>query len=149
MKNTSYLEQLLRLRYEILGETFEVLAASHGLVVSVISQLATREGWKRRFPTIKPPSEKNSDGYEESVRTRLAIFNAAKELLLAGHIAYIESRILKRATEILEEDEGNNLRGMTMITGLIKSLQGPLTKKEAQDAGLPLLIVKDMTGTKK
>lgn len=149
MQNTSYLEQLLRLRYEILGETFEVLAASHGLVASVIRQLADREGWKQRFPTIEKPSEKTSDGYEELVRSRLTIFNAAKDLLLAGHIAYVESRLLERVTEILEEDEGSNLRGMTMITGLLKNLQGPLTKKEAQDAGLPLFIVKDMTGTNK
>lgn len=149
MQNTSYLEQLLRLRYEILGETFEVLAASHGLVASVIRQLATREDWKQRFPTIEKPSEKTSDGYEELVRSRLAIFNAAKDLLLAGHIAYVETRILEKATEILEEDEGNNLRGMTMITGLLKNLQGTLTKKEAQDAGIPLFVVKDMTGTKK
>lgn len=58
LQNTSYLEQLLRLRYEILGETFEALAASHGLVASVIRQLATREGWKQRFPAIKSPSGK-------------------------------------------------------------------------------------------
>jgi hypothetical protein len=149
IQNTSYLEQLLRLRYEILGETFEALAASQGLVASVIRQLATREGWKQRFPLIKSPSEKNSDGYEELVRARLAIFDAARDLLLAGHIAYAEGRILERVTEILEEDEGNNLRGMTMALGLLKSIQGTLTKKEAQDAGLPLFVLKDMSGTKK
>ena len=149
LQNTSYLEQLLRLRYEILGETFEALAASHGLVASVIRQLATREGWKQRFPAIKSPSEKNSDGYEELVRSRLAIFNAAKDLLLAGHIAYAEGRIFERVAEILGDEECNNLRGMTMALALIKSIQGSLAKKEAQDAGLPLFVVKDMSGAKK
>ena len=149
LQNTSYLEQLLRLRYEILGETYEALAASHGLVASVIRQLATREGWKQRFPAIKSPSEKNSDGYEELVRSRLAIFNAAKDLLMAGHIAYAEGRIFERVTEILGDEECNNLRGMTMAHALIKGIQGSLAKKEAQDAGLPLFVVKDMSGAKK
>lgn len=148
-KNSSYLEQLLRLRYEILGETFAALAASQGLPASVIRDLANREGWKQRFPVIKPPSEKTSDGYEELVQSRLAIFNAAKDLLLAGQIAHAEGCILKRVTEILGTEEGENLRGMTMALALLKSIQGTLTKKEAQDAGLPLFVVKDMSGTKK
>jgi len=148
-QNTSYLEQLLRLRYEILGETFEALAASHSLPASMIRLLAEREGWERRFPVIESPSEENSDEYEELVRSRLTIFSTSKDLMLAGHIAYTEGRILEKVTEVLDGEECSNLRGMTMALALIKSIQGSITKKEAQDAGIPLFVIKDLSGTKK
>jgi hypothetical protein len=115
----------------------------------MIRLLAEREGWERCFPVIESPSEENSDEYEELVRSRLTIFNTSKDLMLAGHIAYTEGRILEKVTEVLDGEECSNLRGMTMALALIKSIQGSLTKKEAQDAGIPLFVIKDMSGTKK
>lgn len=141
------------------------MASSHGLVVNVVQALATREGWKVRFPPLEEESVgtngvpavegslESGDAYVEQVRKRLEIFTAAKDFLLAGHLAYTECRILDALIDAIEsQTEGGatvDIKSLNSALSIAQNLRGSYIGNNKGDSALPTLLIEmDLTGTK-
>jgi len=155
----------LRLQYEILNRSLESLASELNIPLLAIEQEASNNKWVQWFPggdlVVDPASNLSVEDMEEECeefvtksKQRLAIYNIAKELLLAQKYLALEVKIIDEANNILDSSE---LDAKTIKA--LSSLYVDMTKTSVSnalasmsfgmdDSGLPTVIVKDLSGRK-
>jgi len=161
----------LRLQYEILNKSLAEIALDINIPLKAIEQEAENNDWVQWFPesnkidfedltiSLENEEEVRQELIEEYInhsKQRLAIYNIAKEILLAHRYFELEIRIVKEANEILNNLD--NLDAKTVKT--LSSLYVDMTKTSVSNAlaslsfqqdenGLPTVIIKDLSGQKK
>jgi hypothetical protein len=138
-------EAILRMRYEILGQSFDEIASGEEYSSDFLEKFAEQHGWRRVFDPVRPEQGNEEEFIEES-RKRLEVYEAAKGLYFAGKYAAVEGHILGRLSSsfAMESMSPNELR---TLTATLNALQGPAKKKTDQDDdGVPTVILKDFRG---
>ncbi len=157
---------LIRLQYEILGVPLEVLASRFELPLSLLEAEAEKNQWTRLWddddaPVIdedeEDPFSVKAEDYIDKTRKKLVAFSLAKEILLTQRYLDLESGILKKASEILENIDGssnavNATRTLAslyrdMAKGSISTGYNPSAVTIGTDeSGIPTAIIRDLSG---
>lgn len=154
----------LKMQYEILNKPIEEIARESGLQTRSIQQEAERDKWVQWFPepdlTVDPSKKHDTEAMQEisedfTARTkhRLAIYNIAKDLLLAQRYFMLEMKIIDKANNILEIQE-DSLSPSEIKT--LSSLYSEMSKQTItrvmqsvsltqDDNGIPTVIVKNLS----
>ena len=151
---------LIRLQYEILNTPLEVLAEMSGLSVSSL-EFESREdrgNWKQLWPDQPilvdgqtPDFDEYADMYIANTKKRLKVFSLAKDVYFLAKYADIESTILDKVKDLA--DEAKELKELNYAASVFKSVMSGtnlatvLQKMEDNDLGIPLLTIRDMSGT--
>ena len=154
---------LLKLQYEFLNTPIQELAANEGVPISIIETEIRNGQWVRRVPiTVTPLSDNATDEeiaiYQEQFldinQKRLKLYNLAKEILLAHRYLTLESAILTKAADLV--DQANiTQKDLKYLSALYKDLAsgtslGNISAIQiGEDAnGLPTAIIRDLSGGK-
>lgn len=138
-------EGILRLQYEILGQSFGEIASGENFSADFLRGMAEQHGWERVFPPVSP-KEGGEEVFIEEVRKRLDVYEAAKDLYLSGKFAAAEGNVLGQLNRSFESEilSPNELR---VITSTLNALKGHSRKKAGdEDDGVPTVILKDFRG---
>lgn len=152
--------QLLKLQYEILNVSAESIAQCTGLPLSAINEEIVRSGWTRLWPDEdelpleiaegEDEFKLASDRYIEKTRKRLYAYSLAKEVLLATRYLELESGLIAKANECLDTiDPQIGVAAVKTLSSLWKDMQKSAKTDlayNADDLGLPTVIVKDLSG---
>jgi hypothetical protein len=142
--------RLIYLQWAILGITNADVAQLLGYPNEAsATDLIVDEGWRRWFPPLDYESEEQ---YSEASELRLKVFTAAKELYLASKYADLESAVLDSASKVAA-DPKLAPKDLKQLSGLFSelrrhSLSDALTKAKGslEDAGVPKVIIRDLSG---
>lgn len=156
----------MRLQYEILNRPLKHLALENNVPLEMLRDEAADHGWKQWWPEpdliVIPDVDKDellivqSEAYLERTKRRLAVYNVSKEILLAQKYYELENKILDAALHILDladtlEPSSIQALGMLYKNLMSRSVSGAVVDMSfgVDDGGLPTVIVKDLSGTKR
>lgn len=157
---------LMRLQYEILNVPIETLAAQANCPPSILQSEADKHGWTQYWPEpdLELVQEQNKDNDEDALtseaeillersKRRLAIYNVAKEMLLAQRYLALESALITKATSVVENAESSSdLRSLSTVFKDLtaKSISGAMAALSfgQDEGGLPTVVIRDLTGQK-
>ena len=151
--------QLLKLQYEILNVSAESIAHSTGLPLEAVQDEITSKQWTRMWPDEDEPTleiaegedqfKLSSDRYIEKTRKRLYAYSLAKEVLLATRYLELEAGLISKANECLTTiDPAIGVGAVKALSSLWKDMQksgGAATTFNADDLGLPTVVIKDLS----
>jgi hypothetical protein len=164
---------VLRLQYEILNISAAQMAKETDIPESLIQETIEEEGWQQWWPE-EPPVEifkkqaaqaslvdddlsdsdllsQQSEDYIDRSRKRLQVYQLAKEIYLATKYLQLESALIGKAHEILEQCETLDATAIKQLSALYKDMKhhgvNSLLQAAVDDSGLPSLIVRDLSGT--
>ena len=132
--------KLLKLQYEVFGESVENLAESSEVSVGAIEYAVEEENWKQKPLAIAIRDWEYSDKLEDvntgvldEVKSRLGVLEALKRSALAPQYMAVEAAILNKALEIVRtlENESNAAGQLKQIAEVIASLKGDDAKAKA------------------
>lgn len=149
----------IKMRYEILGDSLQDLAAEYDLNPDALSHMAREDGWKQRnLPTVIFDSEPSdlatySEQLLEASQHRLNILSIYNQLHLRPEYVKLEHALIAKALLIADKLEPNSPFAATQLKSLVESLnalskragllQGAATQgqKEIDDNGLTVQII--------
>lgn len=166
--------QLVRLQYEILNTSIEVLANSTGLSKASIEFEAKRSGWVQLWPDLPPVTlapkatsrgtleaelinegtsvNSEIDDVIKTTQKRLQYFSLAKDAYLSIKYARAEAALLDKVYDLIEECA--TIDSVVYATKAFKSLVDgtslPSSRTKAlihdDEGGLPVFTMRDMSG---
>lgn len=156
----------MRLQYEILNRSLKHLALENSVPLDMLEDEAKDHGWKQWWPEpdliVDPDVDKDelliiqSDAYLERAKRRLAVYNVSKEILLAQKYYDLENKILDAALKLLEMTQTMAAPSVQALGMLYKTLMSRSVSSAVvdmsfgvDDGGLPTVVVKDLSGTKR
>jgi len=164
---------LLRLQYEILNKSLEQIANETGLPLSAIKVDATQGNWKQMWPDTTQSSTSQIDRdslssaemqelyaleqeqFTDRSKKRLQLYSLAKDMFLATKYLELEYLLIDRACKALE-DVDPGAAGIRQLAAVYKDLTAGTTLSaltkfslEVDDSGMPSVIIRDLTGSKK
>jgi hypothetical protein len=156
----------MRLQYEILNRPLEHLALENTVPLNMLEDEARDHGWKQWWPEpdliVDPDVDKDellinqSEVYLERAKRRLAVYNVTKEMLLAQKYYELENKILDAALELLNATVGMDAISVQALGALYKTLMSRSVSSAVvdmsfgvDDGGLPTVVVKDLSGTRR
>jgi hypothetical protein len=161
--------ELLRLQYEILNFSVADLAKQTGMPESIIQKEVDSQNWKQWWPTDKHFAEANpedeledsevfalqSEQYIDTAKRRLAVYTLAKEIHLAQKYLALESSLVDKAKDIVDEIKSSDAEAAAKMSRLFKDMttKNPLASLQSiqfgeDEGGIPTVIVRDLTGRK-
>lgn len=168
--------QLMRLQYEILNVPLSRLASESGLSESMINRTIEEEGWSQWWPEeetaiqLKKQRElslasedlhtasseeemlaQQSEEFVDRAKKRLQAYTLAKEIYLAQKYLQLESALITKAHAILEECPSLDPQAIKQLSALYKDMvskspMSTLLSLNADESGVPNLIIRDLTG---
>lgn len=99
---------------------------------------------------ILSPLEEGSQRYIKESTLRLQVFNIAKDIHLSHKYASFESALLDKAKELVET--ASEARDIASLSVVLSKLASKLTRQlelDADDGGLPMVIIRDLSGRDK
>ena len=167
----------VRLQHEILNYSIAQLAAFNNIPIHMLQAEADKGSWKQWWPesdlVIGPPSaggsisepevEADVDGsfigqselFLDRSKRRLAVYNVAKEMLMAQKYFELEAGIVDAALKVLETTEVHEAATVHTLGHLLKNLMSNSVANAmvnmnfgVDDGGLPTVIIRDLSGTK-
>ena len=158
--------QHMRLQYEILNRPLEHLALENNVPLEMLVEEVADHNWKRWWPEpdliVTPDIDKDelllaqSEAFLDRAKRRLAVYNTAKEMLLAQKYYELEDKILSAALRILDSADDMDGSSVLALGVLYKNLMSQSVSRAVidmsfgvDDGGLPTVIVKDLSGTKR
>ncbi|MCK9408277.1 MAG: hypothetical protein M0R68_04005 [Bacteroidetes bacterium] len=156
--------ELLRLQYEILNVSVESLARSAGIPQDLIQREIDKGRWTVLWPDENEPKlvvEEDEDlftvstnQYIDKTRRRLQAYSYAKEILLATRYLELESNLIKKANQVLENLTTVDMTaasGLKTLSSLYRDLSKGLSSVSSlslgtDEEGLPTVIIKDLSG---
>ena len=158
----------IRLQYEILNKTLVQLGQENDIPVSMLEDEATKGGWVQWWPESDlvvivdeddDDSEKlltQTEVFLERSKRRLAVYNVCKEFLLSQKYFELEDKILDAAIDILETMPAMKSDSVQSLGALFKNLMSRSVSNSLinmsfgeDEGGLPTVIVKDLSGTRR
>ncbi len=157
-----------RLDFEVLNVSLEEISKTMGLSLEMVKKEAEQKGWKQWFPEEVSEFHLNEnddlhDGdnlfelkanqFTSSGRKRLQVYQVAKQLLLAGSYARLESALIEKANEAINIVDPEDIKDIQALSSVLQSLTKDLhslsqsmTLGTDSDSGLPQLIIRDLSG---
>jgi len=159
--------ELMRLQYEILNKSIAQIASDEETSATLLQREATELGWKQFWPDPpqKPYEETDdvdeimsleSEQYIDRARKRLKVYSLAKEVLMAQRYLALECKIVKTASDILDNFESNGLgssQAIKQLSALFKDMTAGSNLANlasmtlgTDDNGLPTVTIRDLSG---
>jgi len=158
-----------RLDYEILNISVEELAASTGLTEQMLEDRIDREGWLQWFPQededrefhLDPNSELTegenmfelkASQFTQKGRTRLQVYQIAKQMRLVGMYTQLEMNLIEQANEAILLVNPEDAKSIQALAGVLQNLTKDISQLNqsltlGQDSnGLPQLVIRDLSG---
>lgn len=156
----------MRLQFEILNKSIPQLARENNLPVSMLEEEIADQGWKQWWPepdlVLCPDVDKDeilqaqSETYLDRAKRRLAVYNVAKEVLLAQKYFDLEDKIIDSALAVLELAADMEASDVQSLGALYKNLMSRSVSNALvgmsfgeDEGGMPTVIVKDLSGRKR
>lgn len=162
--------ELLKLQYEILNFSAEDISKATGINLKIVENEIKEQGWKQWWPTDKLFAEANpedeqdeaevfalqTEQYIDTAKRRLAVYTLAKEIHLAQKYLALESSLVKKAKEIIDEIKSGDAEAAAKMSRLYKDMtsKNPMQALQSiqfgeDEGGIPTVIVRDLSGRKK
>ena len=160
--------ELMRLQYEILNISLADLARTAQVPIVLLEREAKQSGWKQLWPDsdeaalqFEEGEDKfsiASDAYIEKTRKRLTAFSLAKETALSMKYLELESAIIDKAQEVLDNIPIG--QASASVAKVLASLYRDMSKNlisagasnnstlDIDGGGIPTLLVRDLSGQK-
>lgn len=156
----------MRLQYEILNKPVEQLAAENGIPTDMLQEQVDILGWHQFWPEadmiLCPDVDKDellqaqSEAYIERSKRRLAVYNLAKEIQLAQKYYELETQIVDTAIETLIQATNMEAPSINALGNLYKNMTAKSIASALStisfgedEGGLPTVIIKDLSGSKR
>lgn len=136
---------LVQLQYEVFGESFDEIAKAYDTTPRMIEYAAEKRGWKR-LPVAEAVQnwtdldklEDVSDELIDEVQKRMKIMRTIKESALAPRYMAVETAILGKALELLQNLDSTDPHAtikLKAVAEVLKSLkdQNGMTVQSAQN----------------
>lgn len=165
----------LRLQYEILNIPLSQLAKDNGFEtsLSLFKEQVEELGWTQWWPeadleigpnyildvaageTKDDVMAMQAEQFIDKSKRRLAVYNVAKEILLAQRYFKLETIIVDKAIEALENTETLDPRSIQTLSTLYKNMTANSISQALQSisfsedaTGMPTVIIRDLSGRK-
>lgn len=134
--------KLVRMHYEVLGETVQELAKSHNISSNLINAALKSEQWERH-PIVKSvkhwtKSNRDEEGFQDDIKSKADIMALLRAANRSPDLFRVESILLSKIESIcgeIKDDDPDASRQMKNLVECIKELQPVPVKGDGGDTG--------------